>query len=135
MRTVSVKIDEELALQAERESRIQNRSKAKQIEYWAKIGKAVSAKVSMEDAVAVSQGIKTIRVEPSPSAQSIPVGSDDVFGALESDRAKGHLAEQVTSAGIYYEVSSEHPGYLEKVDSVTKTRQVGSFENGEFKAL
>ncbi len=135
MGTVSVRIDEKLALQAERESKNQNRSKAKQLEYWAKIGKALSAKVSMEDAVAVSQGIKTIRVEPSPSAQSIPMGSDEVFEALESDRAQGHLAEQVTSARIYYEASIEHPGYLEEIDSVTKTRQVGSFENGEFKAL
>jgi hypothetical protein len=135
MGTVSVRIDEELALQAEREARVQNRSKAKQLEYWAKIGKALSAKVSMEEVVAVSQGIKTIKVEPSPFAQSIPVGSDDVFEALESDRAQGHLAEQVTSARIYYEMSLDHPGYLEQVDSVTKQRRVGSFENGEFKAL
>lgn len=135
MGTVSVRIEEELALQAEREARVQNRSKAKQLEYWAKIGKVLSSKVSMEEVVAVSQGIKTIKVEPSPSAQSIPVGSDDVFEALESDRAKGYLAEQVTSARIYYEMSLEHPGYLEQVDSVTKKRRVGSFENGEFKAL
>lgn len=135
MSTVSVRIDEDLALQAERESRIQNRSKAKQLEYWAKIGKTVSSKISMEDVVAVSQGIKTIKVEPSPSAQSIPLDSDDVFEALESDRAQGLLAEHVTSARIYYEVSIEHPGYLDQVDSATQIRRVGSFENGEFKAL
>ena len=40
MATVSVRIDKDLALQAEREARIQNRSNAKQFEYWAKIGKA-----------------------------------------------------------------------------------------------
>ena len=135
MGTVSVRIEEELALQAEREARVQNRSKAKQLEYWAKIGKVLSSKVSMEEVVAVSQGIKTIKVEPSPSAQSIPVGSDDVFEALESDRTQGHLSEHVTSARIYYEVSIEHPGCLDQVDSVTKTRRAGSFENGEFKAL
>lgn len=135
MTTVSLRIDKDLALQAEREARIQNRSKTKQLEFWAKIGKAMSSKLSIEDVFAVSQGIKTIKVEVSPSGQSIPVGSDDVFNDLESDRGKGLLAESVTSAKIYYEASIEQPGYIDQVNSVTKRRQAGSFENGEFKAL
>ena len=135
MATVSVRIDKNLALQAEREARIQNRSNAKQIEYWAKIGKAISSKLSIEDVFAVSQGIKTIKLEVTPSVQSIPVNSDDIFNDLENDRAKGLLAKNVTSARIYYEASAEHPGYLDRVNSVTKKRQAGTFENGEFKAL
>lgn len=135
MATVSVRIDKNLALQAEREARIQNRSNAKQIEYWAKIGKAISSKLSIADVFAVSQGIKTIKLEVTPSVQSIPVNSDDIFNDLENDRAKGLLAKNVTSARIYYEASVEHPGYLDRVNSVTKKRQTGTFENGEFKAL
>ena len=135
MATVSVRIDKNLALQAEREARIQNRSNAKQIEYWAKIGKAISSKLSIADVFAVSQGIKTIKLEVTPSVQSIPVISDDIFNDLENDRAKGLLAKNVTSARIYYEASVEHPGYLDRVNSVTQKRQTGSFENGEFKAL
>ena len=135
MATVSVRIDKSLALQAEREARIQNRSNAKQIEHWAKIGKAISSKLSIEDVFAVSQGIKTIKLEVTPPAQSIPVNSDDIFNDLENDRAKGLLAKNVTSARIYYEASVEHPGYLDRVNSVTKKRQAGTFENGEFKAL
>ena len=135
MATVSVRIDKNLALQAEREARIQNRSNAKQIEYWAKIGKAISSKLSIADVFAVSQGIKTIKLEVTPSVQSIPVNSDDIFNDLENDRARGLLAKNVTSARIYYEASVEHPGYLDRVDSVSKKRQTGSFENGEFKAL
>ena len=135
MATVSVRIDKDLALQAEREARIQNRSNAKQIEYWAKIGKAISSKLSIADVFAVSQGIKTIKLEVTPSVQSIPVNSDDIFNDLENDRAKGLLAKNVTSARIYYEASVEHPGYLDRVNSVTKKRQTGTFENGEFKAL
>ena len=135
MATVSVRIDKDLALQAEREARIQNRSNAKQIEYWAKIGKAISSKLSIADVFAVSQGIKTIKLEITPSVQSIPVNSDDIFNDLENDRAKGLLAKNVTSARIYYEASVEHPGYLDRVNSVTKKRQTGTFENGEFKAL
>ena len=135
MATVSVRIDKDLALQAEREARIQNRSNAKQIEYWAKIGKAISSKLSIADVFAVSQGIKTIKLELTPSVQSIPVSSDDIFNDLENDRAEGLLAKNVTSARIYYEASVEHPGCLDRVNSVTKKRQTGTFENGEFKVL
>jgi hypothetical protein len=135
MATVSVRIDKDLALQAEREARIQNRSNAKQIEYWAKIGKAISSKLSIADVFAVSQGIKTIKLEVTPSVQSIPVISDDIFNDLENDRVKGLLAKNVTSARIYYEASAKNPGYLDRVNSVTKKRQAGTFENGEFKAL
>ena len=135
MAPVSGRIDTDLALEAEREARIQNRSNAKQIEYWAKIGKAISSKLSIADVFAVSQGIKTIKLDVSPSVQSIPVNSDDIFNDLENDRAKGLLAKNVTSAKIYYEASVEHLGYLDRVNSVTKKRQAGTFENGEFKAL
>jgi hypothetical protein len=135
MTTVSLRIDKDLALQAEREARIQNRSKAKQLEYWARIGKAVSSKLNIADVFAVSQGIKMIKLEVSPSVQSILVNSDAVFNDLENDRDRGVLANKVTSAKVYYEASVERPGYLDRVDSVTKKRQTGSFENGEFKAL
>lgn len=135
MTTVSLRIDKELAIQAEREARIQNRSKAKQIEYWAKVGRAISSKLNIADVFAVSQGIKTIKLEVSPSVQSIRVNSDAIFNELENDRDRGLLAKKVTSARVYYEASVERPGYLDRVNSVTKKRQTGSFINGEFKAL
>ncbi len=135
MTTVSLRIDQDLALQAEREAKIQNRSKAKQLEYWAKLGKAISSKLNIADAYAVSQGIKAIKLEVTPSAQSIPVDSDTIFNDLENDRVKGLLAENVTAAKIYYEASVKHPGYLDKVNSITRERQTGSFKNGNFKAL
>jgi hypothetical protein len=135
MATVSLRIDQDLAFQAEREARIQNRSKTKQLEYWAKLGKAISSKLNIADAFAVSQGIKTIKLEVTPSVQSIPIDSDAIFNDLENDRAKGLLAKNVTSAKIYYEASVEHPGYLDRVNSATGERLTGSFEHGEFKAL
>lgn len=135
MTTVSLRIDQDLALQVEREAKIQNRSKTKQLEYWAILGKAVSSKLSISDAFAVSQGIKTIKLEEPPSVQSISINSDDVFNQLENDRAKRILAGKVTTAGIYYEASAEHPGYLDRVNSVTGERQTGLFEHGEFRSL
>ncbi len=135
MATVPLRIDQNLAFQAEREARIQNRSKTKQLEYWAKLGKAVSSKLNIADAFAVSQGIKTIKLELTPPVQSIPIDSDAIFTDLENDRTKGLLAKKITSAKIYYEASVEHPGYIDRVNSITKKRQTGSFEHGEFKAL
>ncbi len=135
MATVSLRIDQDLAFQAEREARIQNRSKTKQLEYWAKLGKAISSKLNIADAFAVSQGIKTIKLEVTPSVQSISIDSDAIFNDLENDRTKGLLANNVTSAKIYYEASIERPGYLDRVNSVTGKTQTGSFVHGEFKAL
>ncbi len=135
MTTVTLRIDQDLAHQAEREAKIQNRSKAKQLEYWAKLGKVISSKLNITDAYAVSQGIKTLKLEVTPSVQSVPVDSDTIFNDLESDRAKGLIAENVTAAKIYYEASVNRPGYLDKVNSITGERQVGSFKNGTFEAL
>ncbi len=135
MTTVSFRIDRDLALQAEREAKIQNRSKAKQLEYWAKLGKVISSKLNIADAYAVSQGLKALKLVVPPTAQSIPVDSDAIFSDLENDRAKGLLAENVTAAKIYYEASVKHPGYLDKVNSITGERQTGSFKNGNFRAL
>jgi hypothetical protein len=135
MATESLRIDKDLVLQAGREARIQNRSKAKQVEYWAKLGKAISPKLNIVDAFAISQGIKTFFLEKTQSSQSIPIDSDLVFNDLENDRTKGLLAKKVTSAKIYYEASVEHPGYLVRVNAITGKRQTGSFENGKFQVL
>ena len=135
MATVSLRIDQDLAFQAEREARIQNRSKTKQLEYWAKLGKAISSKLNITDAFAVSQGIKTIKLEVTSSVQSVPVDSDVIFNDLERERTEGLIGNNITTAKIYYEASVEQPGYLDRVNSATGERQAGSFEHGEFKAL
>ena len=135
MATVSFRIDSKLAEQAEREARIENRSKAKQLEYWAKLGRAISSKLNLADAIAVTQGVKEIRLEFAQPLQSNPIDTDAIFNDLESDRKKGTLAQKVTSARIYYEASLRKEGYLDKVDSVTGKRETGQFEDGEFRPL
>ncbi|HBG18927.1 MAG TPA: hypothetical protein DDY32_06530 [Desulfobulbaceae bacterium] len=135
MATVSFRIDSKLAEQAEREARIENRSKAKQLEYWAKLGRAISSKLNLADAIAVTQGVKEIRLEFPQPLQSNPMNTDDIFNDLESDRKKGTLSQKVTSARIYYEASLCREGYLDKVDSVTGKRETGQFEDGEFRPL
>lgn len=135
MTTVSFRIDSKLAEQAEREARIEHRSKAKQLEYWAKLGMVISSKLHLTDAIAVSQGLKDIRLEYRQPLQSTSIDTDDIFNDLESDRNKGTLSQKVTSAKIYYEASLTREGCLDKVDSVTGRRETGQFEDGVFRPL
>jgi hypothetical protein len=135
MSTVSFRIDSNLAKQAEREARVENRSKAKQLEYWAKLGRAVSSKLNLADAIAVAQGLKEIKLEVPQGLNSITVDPATIFSDLENDRKKGILSRKVISARIYYEASLSREGYLDRVDSLTGKRETGQFKNGEFKSL
>lgn len=135
MTTVSLRIDSNLAKQAEREARVENRSKAKQLEYWAKLGRVISSKLNFADAVAIAQGLKEIKLEVTQIAQSIGVDPDIIFNDLESDRKVGILPQKVTSAKVYYEKSLKREGYLDRVNSVTGKRQTGQFENGQFRTI
>jgi hypothetical protein len=132
MTTISLRLDSVLVKEAEREATIENRSKARQVEYWAKLGKAISSQLSLADAFAVAQGIKKIKLEP---IQAKTIESNDVFSDLENDRRNGTISQKVTSARIYFEASQSNPGCLEKIDSATGKRQVGVFEDGNFRAI
>ncbi len=116
---------------AEREGAIQKRSIPKQIEFWAEIGKAVEHIIDRADVLAVTQGLKRIKLEPIASA---PVDSGEVFNSVDTSRSSGTLEKEVTSAAVYYEASLNLPGFIDRVDSATGERQTGRFHNGEFKA-
>ena len=132
MTTISLRLDSVLVEEAGREAMVENRSKAKQIEHWAKLGKAIASKLSLADAFTVAQGIKKIKLEP---VQSVIIDADDIFNDLENDRKKGVLAQKVTSARVYYEASQSRFGFLDRIDSATGKRQTGKFENGRFRAI
>lgn len=133
MTTVSLRIDSNLVMQAEREARVENRSKAKQLEYWAKLGRIISSKLNTADVFAITQGIKELKLEVTQPFQTKRVSTDVLFGDLEKDRTKDVLSQKVTSAKIYYEASLSKKGYLDKVNSMTGERQTGQFEHGMFK--
>lgn len=132
MATKSLRLDENLVNQAQRHAKVEHRSINGQMEYWAKLGKAIASKISAADAYAVVQGVKGIRLETTPSR---PIDSGEVFAELEADRVGGFADKPVSSAPFYFEASVSHPGYLDKVDAKTGERQTGKFENGKFEAL
>ena len=132
MTTRSLRIDEALVIDAQRTGLVEHRSINGQIEYWAKLGRAIASKMSITDAYAVTQGIKKIRLE---LADSVPVDSKTVFVKLEADRAKGFTDKPVTSAPFFYEASTSQPGFLDRVETATNKRQTGTFKNGQFEVI
>ena len=89
----------------------------------------VSSVIGIEDAFAIIQGLKKLRVESTVTA---PIDSDTVFNNLEADRAKRFVDKAITSAPFYFEASQKRPGLLDRVDSVTGERKTGRFANGKF---
>ncbi|MEE4240349.1 MAG: hypothetical protein V2I36_02710 [Desulfopila sp.] len=128
----SLRIDENLVVQAQRQAKLEHRSINGQVEYWAKLGKAIASKINMADAFAVTQGLKEIRLEPVGNSIIDP---ETVLKELEKDRAKGFAGRPATTAPFYFEVSVTHPGFLDKVDSNSGERQTGQFQNGIFKTI
>ncbi len=132
MGTKSIRIDEDLVSQAQRKAKMYHRSVNGQIEFWAKIGKVIESKISVDDAYSISQGIKELRVE---SPKNIVIDSNDIFNELESDRLNGYVNKPITSAPFYFEASIQRPGLLDKVFTATGERQTGKFQNGIFEVL
>lgn len=127
-----MRLSPELVEKAKREAMLTKRTVPKQIEFWAYLGKAVQTTVDYSDLIAVSQGLKKIRVEPVASSPTEP---EEVFAELEKSRERGELSKRVVSTAVYYEVSINHPGLLDQVDSATGQRRTGTFRNGKFETI
>ncbi len=127
-----MRLSSELVIIAGREAALTKRTVPKQIEFWAYLGKAVQSTVDYSDLIAVSQGIKKIRVEPVASSAIEP---EEVFAELEKSRERGELSKRVTSSAVYYEASISHPGLLDQVDGITGQRRTGMFRNGVFEFI
>ena len=105
-----------------------HRSTAKQIEYWADLGRSVSSTLDPDVLLSVISGLTILKAEPVFSA---PIEPESVFETLENDRKSGLLQTTVTAAKIRYQASVKHPSYLEQVDLNGKV-VTGKFENGQF---
>ena len=124
-----MRLDSTLVEAAKREAALQKRSIPKQIEFWAELGKAVERVIGMEEVVAITQGLKKLKLENVDSSSAKP---DDVFDSLEQIRASGSLSGNVSAAVVYYEASTQRPGLLDKVNTASGERQTGHFRNGKF---
>ncbi len=108
-----------------------HRSSAEQIEYWADIGRRVSAVLDPDILSSIAMGLTRVKVEP---IYGVRINPDDVFKTLDIQREEGVLTQLVTGSSIKYQSSLKHPGYLEKIDQQGKV-EVGRFNEGEFIAV
>ena len=130
--TKSIRLNTDLIFQAQSAAAVQCRSIPNQIEYWANLGRIISSVIGIEDAFAILQGLKDLRIEPT---QTISIDSDTVFNKLEADRAKGFVDKPITSAPFYFEASQKVPGLLDRVNSQTGERKTGKFITGKFSEI
>ncbi len=123
-----VRVSRSLYEAAELAGRIELRSSAKQIEYWASIGQLAARTLSGNDLLAISSGVAEAAAHYHHNPGPEP---DALFAALERDRDTGRLADSVSSSRTRYQASPDHPGLLEQIDS-EGGRTLGRFENGHF---
>lgn len=123
-----LRVKDGLFQDAEAEGSLMNRSAAKQVEFWAELGKRVAHSVSPTDMLALMQGIAEVRVAVVAPER---VDSAQIFAAVEKARSGGQLGQQITRGRTYYEASLTTAGLLDRV-TPDGQRQTGRFENGVF---
>lgn len=123
-----LRVNDDLFQEAEAEGVLLNRSTAKQIEFWAKLGKRVAHSITPADMLALMQGIAEIHIQ-IPVSQSI--NPEDVFAAVDKANSTEKLGQQITRSTLYYEASKHRPGFLDQV-MPDGTRRTGHFSDGVF---
>lgn len=123
-----VRLQEVLMRSAEISGKLAHRSAAEQIEYWASVGQRISKFLDMETLLSVSSGLARLKVE---AIHAQPVNPAAVFNELERARKQGSLSASVSQAGVKYQASLAHPGFLERVETDNSVT-VGQFKDGLF---
>ncbi len=123
-----LRVNDRLFQDADAEGSFMNRSAAKQVEFWAELGKRVAQSVTPSDMLALMQGIANVRIEVP---ESLPVNPEQVFLAVDEARNTDQPGQQITRGGLFYEASKNRPGLLDRV-LPDGTRQAGRFIDGSF---
>ena len=123
-----IRLEAELMQAAASTGRLQHRSAAKQIEYWAGIGRSVSKIIGQDTLLEIRAGLVRLKVEP---VTNVTIEPEKIFSDLEHDRKTGKLAASVTASSVRYQASSRYPGQLEQLLPDGRVI-VGQFHNGAF---
>lgn len=128
--SIPLRVKDTLFQDAEVEGSLMNRSAAKQVEFWAELGKRVAHSVSSADLLALMQGIAEIQVEVRTSE---PLDPMQVLLSVKQASSKADLGQKITQDKTYFEASLTKTGLLDKV-TPDGVRETGRFENGVFVA-
>ncbi len=126
--STSIRVNDSLFHDAEVEGSFMNRSAAKQVEFWAELGKRVAQSVAPSDILALTQGFANVRVE---ILDSRPIDPGVVFDTVDEASSARALGQQITRGSLYYEASKSRPGLLDQVMPDGR-RYTGHFSNGVF---
>lgn len=115
-----VKLSDQLVLDARLTGRISERSIAGQIEYWAKMGRAIEP---------LLQGTQALALCQAGDAQPLSA----CLEAVDSPQGRRRLADYLASQPFpHYEPAPDEPGLLVRIES-DGTRTVGRFVNRKFR--
>lgn len=117
-----VKLSDALVLDARIISELAERSIAGQIEYWARLGKAVEPLLS---------GERSLALQKSGAAKQLSILIAEVDSTDGQRRVADYLATQPFP---HYEPAEDEPGFLIRTEA-NGTRTVGRFVNREFVPL
>lgn len=129
--SIPVRLDEMLVRHAAAEGQVQRRSVPKQIELWAEIGRSIANEVNAEDLMALTQGLKKVRVE---RVEPEPLESENLWADVDQARDSGKLGKDIKRNRTVYQASTTHAGYLEALYP-NGSRAIGRFVNGTFEKL
>jgi hypothetical protein len=115
-----VKLSDALVLDARVVGEAAERSIASQIEFWARVGKAVET---------VLRGDRVLQLKQRGEAQPLSALLGSVDTKAGRERVKAHLA---TRPFPHFEPAPGRPGFIVKIDEDGK-RTVGRFVNREFR--
>lgn len=125
MATHQIRLSKALVEDAELQGAIEHRPPAKQIEYWAALGKMVARQLKPEDIIALMQGFLKVRVEEGGQAA---FDMDSALRTLDEDRASGALARSVTTSPLRFGIHSttgiagvyDADGRLQQIETLRK---------------
>ena len=114
-----VKLSDELVLEARTVGEIAERSIAGQVEFWARLGKAVEP---------ILRGDRALALQQAGAVQSL----SDIMSSVDSEEGRQRVHEYLkTQPYPHFEQCPEQPGMLIKIDE-DGTRTIGRFVNREF---
>ncbi|MCK5883966.1 MAG: hypothetical protein KAG61_09770 [Bacteriovoracaceae bacterium] len=129
MSTKSVRLNESLVESAERSSAILFRTAPKQIEYWASIGRKIESTLRPSEIAKIIDGSASVTTVEETSMEDFSL--DAVNEDIEFKRSAGTLKKALVGSDFWYDISKEHEGYLERINSDGEVT-VGKFSEGKF---
>ncbi len=117
-----VKLSDELVLDARLTAKIAQRSIAGQVEYWARLGRAIEPLLAGTQALALCRAGATRRLSECLESVDSPEGRQ---------RVAEHLVNQPFP---HYEPAPDVPGLLVRIEA-DGTRTVGRFVNRQFREV